>query len=528
MKGHRVAIFGLGRSGLAIGKAVLQLGGEAHVFDEKPLGSLPKRDVYNEAISLGLSVSLGWKGDLSDEKWAMVVVNPAVPRTHPKLVAAAEKGIVLISEVEFAYRISKAPIVAITGTNGKSTTTVMTMLCLRACGEDAILCGNIFGSGYAEVPMTEAALNATEDQILVAEISSFQLEWIADFKPAVAGITNISPDHLDRYPSFEAYVATKQRIFEKQDHTDYAVVRANDPIVVPPGRKLTTYRPRHSRQPDPKAEHAIQQGLHATGDFLHDGKPDVPTVFTFGATGQDAKVEETELSILNRHIRMELLPFQEPHNFTNATMAALLSYAILEWKAEHFPTSSAAKLVAQAQRDYLGHKAAKRTVYDARRPEEVPLRVLPQEIVKGLQQFKGLAHRMELLGSRDRIRVINNSMCTNPDAVIKSAQSVRDPSHLLIGGVNKGLDFKPLANYLANHRNKAYLFGSDAEALDNMLGGGYPIFANLANAFQAAVLEARPGEVIMLAPGCASTDQFSDFRDRGEVFRTIAKEWLES
>jgi UDP-N-acetylmuramoylalanine--D-glutamate ligase len=151
---------------------------------------------------------------------------------------------------------------------------------------------------------------------------------------------------------------------------------------------------------------------------------------------------------------------------------------------------------------------------------------LPIGIVEGLQSFKGLAHRMEWLGERDRVRVINNSMCTNPDAVIKSAMAVRDPSHLLIGGVNKGLDFGPLRHYLANHRHRAYLFGSDAANLDAMLGGGHPTFRTLQEAFAAATDKAVPGEVIMLAPGCASTDQFRDFRERGDVFRDVAKEWL--
>ncbi len=528
MTGKNVAIFGLGRSGLAIGKATLELGGHPRVFDEKPLGSLPKRDVYEEAVSAGIPVTLGWNGEFGDEAWDLVVVNPAVPRAHPVLRAALDRGLVVVSEVEFAFRISKAPIIAITGTNGKSTTTVMTMLCLRACGEDAVLCGNIFGSGYPEVPLTEAALRSTPNQILVAEISSFQLEWIVDFKPAVAGITNITPDHLDRYDSFDEYASTKLKLFANQDHNDYLVVRANDPVVLPPGHVGSAYLPLNAHYMSPKVEHAVELGLHATGDFVHERQLDIPTVFTFGLTGHDGRVDDTELLILHRHIRLEELPFNEPHNLNNATMAALLSYSALAWKAAEDPGSNAATLLNRAVEAYLSHVAEKRSVYDVRRPEEGTVRILPKEIIAGLKQFKGLAHRMESVGEREGVGVINNSMCTNPDAVIKSAEGINQLVHLLIGGTNKGLDFEPLANYLANHRNKAYLFGSDAKTLDNMLGGGFPIFATLAEAFRAAVLEARSGETIMLAPGCASTDQFRDFRDRGDVFKTIAKEWLDS
>lgn len=252
-----------------------------------------------------------------------------------------------------------------------------------------------------------------------------------------------------------------------------------------------------------------------------------PTVLTFGATGEHAKVDEQELRILNQHVKLDDLPFDEPHNYTNACMAALLTYGALKNRANRDPESHAAHLIDNAERAELARLKGSRTVYDARLPEG-PLLALPLEIVQGLKEFRGLAHRMEYLGERGGVRVINNSMCTNPDAVIKSASSVRDPAHLLIGGVNKGLDFKPLKHYLANHRHRAYLFGTDARLLNEMLGGTYPIFDTMKEAFDEATRKAVSGEVIMLAPGCASTDQFRDFRDRGIVFKAIAKEWLQS
>lgn len=509
MTGKRIAIFGLGRSGLAIGKAALANGAKPHAFDQKSLEDLPKRDAYDEAIAAGIEVTLGWNGTFDPSQTDLVVTNPAVDRRHPALLKAVADSIEVISEVEFAFRISKAPIVAITGTNGKSTTTVMTYLCLLAGGEQPVLCGNIFGSGYDEVPMTEAALNSTPDQTLVAEVSSFQLEWVSLFKPVAAGITNIWPDHLDRYIGFEEYAATKQRLFARMNCEDYVVVRANDPVVVPPGGRSSGYRPRKLRIPG---------GAAALAESI-------PTVLTFGATGEHAKVEEQELRILNQHVRLDDLPFSEPHNYTNACMAALLAYGALKNRAWRDPESHAAQLLNQAEQKERDRLKAGRSVYDARLPEGPPPS-LPPQIIEGLKAFKGLAHRMEPLGEKGGIRVINNSMCTNPDAVIKSAASVRDPAHLLIGGVNKNLDFMPLKHYLANHRHRAYLFGTDAPQLNEMLGGVYPIFDSMKQAFDEATLNAVKGEVIMLAPGCASTDQFRDFRDRGTVFKAMAKEWL--
>lgn len=502
MNGLRVAVFGLGRSGLAIARAARDRGGIVTVYDEQPKSGLAKREVYETARRDGLDVQLGWEGDFNAD---LVVANPAIPKTHPRLLRALEAGISVISEVEFAYRISKAPIVAITGTNGKSTTTVMTYLVLRACGVDAVLCGNIFGSGYPEMPLTDAAANSRPEQILVAEISSFQLEWVSQFQPIAAGITNIWPDHLDRYVNFEEYAETKQRIFRAQGPHDYAVVKANDPVVVPPGRRTATYRPRHRR--------GEGDGTAAVG----------PQVLTFGATGEHARLEESDLVILNRRIKLESLPFDEPHNYLNAAMAALLAYGALKNRATNDPAGHAARLLAAAEANRTDAKP--KSVYSGRAPEPPPA-ALPEEIVHGLMQFRGIAHRMEHVGERNGVRIINNSMCTNPDAVIKSAMAVRDPAHLLIGGVNKSLDFAPLRHYLANQRHRAYLFGSDADALNEMLGGIHPRYRTLEEAFRAAMDAAVSGEVVMLAPGCASTDQFRDFRERGDVFRNIAKEWL--
>ncbi len=470
LAGQKIAIFGLGRSGLGIGRAALALGAEPRVYDESPKGSVAKQEAVQEAERIGLPVTFGWDGTLPPDTTSLVL-NPAVRKTHPKIQAALDQGVEVIGEVEFGYRISKAPIVAITGTNGKSTTTVMTYLCLKACGVHTALCGNIFGSGYPEMSLTDAALSSTPDQVLVAEISSFQLEWIRDFRPVSAGITNIWPDHLDRYESFEEYGTTKQKLFSNMKAGDYVVIRANDPVVAPPGGTRSAYVPRGRRT---RSATTQEQSL--------------PRVFTFGATGNDGRVEERDLVLVDKHVSLDSLPFREPHNYQNACMAALLAYGALLAR---------------------GGKTE-----------------MPDCVVEGLRSFRGLSHRMELVGDREGVRVINNSMCTNPDAVIKSVQAVKDRTHILMGGVNKNLDFGPLRHYLANHRHQAYLYGADARQLSEMLGGGFPIYASMEDAFREAVKNATKGEVVMLAPGCASMDSFSDFRERGDVFKAIAKDWL--
>lgn len=486
MTDARVGILGLGRSGISAAKAALRLGAKPYVVDEKPASGAQLANKV-ELQEMGVRVDDGWTGAFSRENADVVVTSPGVPRDNVKLTGAVERGLEVIGEIELAYRVAKAPILALTGTNGKSTTTVMSFLCAQSAGLDPILCGNIYGSGFEEVPLTEAALTAQPEQVLVAEISSFQLEWTRDFHPVSAGITNIWADHLNRYNgSLADYAATKQRIFLAQTSDDYAVVRAHDPLV--------------------KA-------------------PIGPHVMTFGSGGEHAQVEDDAITVLGYKMAGKKLPFQEPHYLQNAAMASLLVYGLCRWRRERDPNGHAAALLNQAEAEARAAKAARRTVY-SRRETGVEPWVMPPAIMSGLLDFRGLAHRMEPVGEREGVRVINNSMCTNVDAIIKSAMAIREPKHLLIGGVNKGVDFKPLKNYLANRQSKAYLFGRDAASINQMLGAEWPTFETMQEAFAAATRAVKQGEAIMLSPGCASFDQFEDFRDRGDVFKQIAKEWL--
>lgn len=550
-----VSVFGLGRSGLAIAKAAIQLGGSATVYDQSSPDRLAKPEILDEAKALGATVVMEWDGVLPDAHMQIedsieldrkfhyyfhsttvpttgeqivggpwLVVNPAVDMRSPILKAAQEKGYEILSEIEFAFRISKAPIIAITGTNGKSTTTVMTYLCLRHCGIDAVLCGNIFGSGYPEVPLTEAALNSNPEQILVAEISSFQLEWVTHFRPVSAGITNIWPDHLDRYDSFEQYAAMKQRIFGAQSPEQFAVVKANDPVVRAPGAQPTNKRRRISTPQPPPHFAAIPGGSQDSSQAAQNEEGE-PIVLTFGATGEHARVDERFLTVLDKQIKLDELHFSEPHNLSNASMAALLAYGALKGSVETNP--KAKQIVERAEADSEAKRAAKTNAYNQRLQEaNKPEFVLPWCILDGLKEFRGIAHRMELVGEKGGIRVINNSMCTNPDAVLKSATSLKGPNHVLIGGRNKDLDFRPLKHYFSNGMHHAYVYGEARGQLSEQIGTDL-VYEKMEDAAHAALDAARSGEVVMLAPGCASTDQFRDFRDRGDVFKQLAKEWLE-
>ncbi len=437
-----VVIFGLGRSGLAVAEALQKLGISAIVFDENPREKISKPELIEEANLFGAQLILGesFPLTLKGENVEYVVANPAIDHRHPALQALTAEGTEVIGEVEFAFRISKAPIIAITGTNGKSTTVAMTTIAINATGKEAILCGNIFGSGLPEQPLTTAALNSTSDQVLVAEISSFQLEWVKDFKPRAAAITSIANDHLDRYDSIGQYVGTKLKIFRAMDENDLAVF--------PYGTAVKT-----------KAK--TQEFRYRFADFYY---------------------EDHILHIFGKQLKSDEFKVLGDHNMMNIGIAATLAQSVCGVGSE-------------------------------------------DKILEALKNFEGLSHRMEFISKKRGITFINNSMCTNPAAVKASLQSIPVKVHVLIGGVNKDLSFSELQDFFSKHQINIQLFGKDAEQINQELGGNYQVWCTMKEAFDAATNGAKEGEIVMLAPGCASTDQFRDFRHRGDVFRTYVTDW---
>ena len=452
------AVFGLGRSGLAIAKAVLSMGSEVTIYDEKPADQIPKADLIEEARTAGAKLVLGspFPNTLSE---SIVVTNPAIDHRHPALQSLSKSSTQVISEVEFAFRISKAPIIAVTGTNGKSTTVAMITHGLQSAGIDAVLCGNIFGSGLNEQPLTSAADHSTSNQVLIAEVSSFQLEWLTTFKPIVSVITSLSPDHLDRYNSFQSYADTKWQICEFQDSSDL--------LLLGPEVDLRSIKAR-----------ILRPHLFAS---IEDWRAK-SRILDFLPAATNAK--ETLPKVLGNH------------NLTNLELAFL------------------------ACEDYL-HRFGE------------PHKLIA--VAEALLIFPGISHRLEFVAEYKGVKFINNSMCTNPAAVISSLKAVENSStkstHLLVGGVNKDLDFTPLVTYLVSHPQPVYLFGRDAsqikELFDEKAQQNYQVYSTINEAFNAAASVAKDGDIVMLAPGCASMDQFTDFRQRGDVFRSLAKDWSE-
>ncbi len=223
LAGRTVSVVGLARSGIAAARLIHRLGGRVLASDSAPSASLPP-----EAWQLGREGCQVWTGGHPAEAFDdadLVVVSPGVPLTVPALAAVRDRGVPIIGELELGWLVMEADLIAITGTNGKTTTTALTGELLRGQVRPTLVAGNI------GTPLSEHALDFPADGLVVAEVSSFQLESTVRFRPRVAAVLNITPDHLDRHGSFASYVEAKARLFANQTSADCAVLNADDPVV---------------------------------------------------------------------------------------------------------------------------------------------------------------------------------------------------------------------------------------------------------------------------------------------------------
>jgi UDP-N-acetylmuramoylalanine--D-glutamate ligase len=376
----------------------------------------------------------------------LIVPSPGVPLTMPALAAARTKGIPVWSEIELAWRFLEGRLVAVTGSNGKTTTTSLIGHILEAAGFPVLVAGNI---GTPLISRVEATSRAT---VTVAEMSSFQLETIEALRPDVGLLLNVTPDHLDRHATFEDYGRAKARIFENQTEADAAIVNADDPVA-------TEYAP--SRPP---VYWFSRKKRVINGAFLREDQ------IVFRRDG-------TETVLLRRGD----IGLRGEHNVENILAAA-----------------AAALLIGAT----------------------------PAVIARAVRSFAGVEHRLEFVAEIAGINFYNDSKATNVDATLKALDAF--PAHLFVvlGGKDKGGDFTLLREPLRQRANLVLLVGAAAEKIAAQLGGVVPveIAGTLDRAVRLAFERARPGDIVLLAPACASFDQFQNFEHRGRVFKQLVRQ----
>ena len=452
-EGKTVAVFGLARTGLAAARALVAGGAQVALWDENP-----KSRAAAEAEGLALI-------DLTTADWsrfAALMLSPGVPLTHPAPHWTVEKaraaGVEILGDMElFARTVNAAPehkrpkVVAITGTNGKSTTTALIAHVCREAGRDVRIGGNI-GVGVLDLEDMHGGA------VYVLEMSSYQLDLTSSLHADVTVILNISPDHLERHGSMEGYVAAKRRILANQGKGDTAVIGVDDPW----GQQICTEITAANRRTivPVSASKAMGRGVYVLNGLLYD------------ATGERAQ----EVADLNR---ARSLPGR--HNWQNAAAA---------------------------------YAAAK------------GLGIAADEVAEHLLTFAGLAHRMETVATLGRVRFVNDSKATNSDAA-RQALSSYPKSFWIAGGRAKSDGIEPLAD-LFGRIAKAYLIGEAAPAFAKTLAG--KALAVETGTLEAAVAQAYADAaatghdaVVLLSPACASFDQYADFEQRGEAFRSAVQ-----
>ena len=460
LRGKKILVVGLGRTGSATAGFLHQHGARVVVTDtagEKELG-----DAVDIVRELGIRMELGTHRAASFQKADLIVVSPGVSHTIEPIIQARDRGIPVIGEVELASRFIKEPIIAVTGTNGKTTTTELLGRMLKNSGLNVFVGGNIGN------PLIGYVAKGQPAQIVVAEVSSFQLDTIAAFRPRVCVLLNITADHLDRYPNFEAYADSKIRIFINQRGEDVAVLNGADPLI-----RAKTKQIKSQRLFFPTLQ-ANEQGAILNGKKIR--------LNLNKLRGIQPKIQIPNSKIQNQVLLdISKIQLQGRHNFENAAAASLAALA------------AGANL---------------------------------EGIQNTLDQFKGLAHRLEHVATINSVQYFNDSKATNIDGVAKALESFSKPVFLIMGGRDKGGDFKALEGLVRKHVKGLIVMGEATEPIRAALGQLKPtnVAASMEDAVSRAYHNAKAEDVVLLSPGCTSFDWYSNYAERGDDFRRAVKE----
>jgi UDP-N-acetylmuramoylalanine--D-glutamate ligase len=450
LKNKRVLVVGLGKSGVASALFLKAHGARVTVSDTKSGDEL--RNEIPALLDHGITVETGGHGERTFREQDLIVVSPGVPVDAPLLQQARSLGEAVIGEIELAAQFLRGPIVAITGSNGKTTTTTLTGEIMTAGGLPTLVGGNI---GTPAISLVERDKPET---VIVLEVSSFQLETIQTFHPKIAVVLNVTPDHLDRHRTFEAYVDAKARMFENQQGNDFAVLNADDATCVAMAARTRAQVFWFSRQSD------VKQGA-----WVHEGK----VLFRDGE-------RQREIMLVSE------IPLKGAHNLENV-LAAVCAGALMG--------------------------------------------CAPEKIREAVREFKAVEHRLEFVATIKGVDYYNDSKATNVDATIKALESFPANIHLILGGKDKGSDYSVLNDLLRERVKRVYTIGAAAEKIESQVKGVEVVRAQtLENALRKANAVAVAGDVVLLAPACASFDQFKSYEHRGQVFKEIvrglAEEWV--
>lgn len=468
--GNNIAVYGLGITGKACLDYLLKHGIKPTVIDDAPLDKLSSiLDDYKDA-SLDFipgNDERDWPGLF--DKLDTVIISPGIKLSEDVDNKAKEKNVSIISEIEFAFQLCKGRIIAVTGSNGKSTTVTMIHQIIEKAGLQSHLVGNI------GTPFISAIDEIVDNDWVVLELSSYQLERIDKFKPDIAILTNITEDHLARHGDMAGYMSAKGRIFANQDFNDHAIINHDD---------MRTWR----------AFGSAIATLHA---FTPDDISELPKreiingreIQIFAACNQGKLVLREGEEILDIISEIDLKVVGQ-HNIENALCASLATYLA-----------------------------------------DIPLR----SISTALMEFKGIEHRIEFLGELDGVKYYNDSKATNVESTITALKTFDEGNlRLILGGSEKGSDFTSLWEFLRDRDDpfKLYLTGPSGKRMSEELESGnwkfeFQLYDSFDSCVDAAFMESDGAHIILLSPSCASFDEFKSFEKRGERFKELFFQLME-
>lgn len=443
LAGQRVLVMGMGKSGLAMLRLIRAQGGTATASDVKPLAGLEHISAQIESLASAFVTQADIEATgISSTDFDLVAVSPGIPEDLPALETARSSGIPVVGEVELASAYLKGPVLAITGTNGKTTTTSLAGHLLKSAGIAAQVGGNI------GIPVCDMVPSSSEGQWNILELSSFQLETIREFSASIAVCLNVTPDHLDRHHTMENYVGMKRRLFETLPPDGHAVLNACDAITVSYAAASSATAHYFSKDPAIPAEMQLYGG-----EILYRGQ---------------------------RLFSRKDIPLAGLHNVENVMAASL------------------AALLAGAGASAVAH---------------------------GVASFPGVEHRLEFVRRLNGVLWYNDSKATNVDAALKAIEAFDQPLWIILGGKDKNSDYRPLATALKGKIRRALLIGKAAELIAAQIAPATPttFCETISGAVDYAYQHAQMGDVVLLAPACASFDQFQSYEHRGRVFKSLVE-----
>ncbi len=439
-KSKNCLVIGLGKSGLSAALLLKELGACVYVSDNSKIDDLAANIsiLHNNGID---QIEAGKHTKSFLNHCEIVILSPGIPMNNVLITAAKDMNIPIISEIELGYLKCKAPIIAITGTNGKTTTANLSANLLKNVGYNTFLCGNI------GKPFCEIALKAEKNDYVVLEVSSFQLLTSNKLKPKVSMILNIDQDHLDYHTDFREYYMAKAKIYENQDETDFCILRKED-----------------------------------YNDYYN-----------------------------NMKIRAQL---------TTVSQQVLADIYLRDQDI----IKNGLEFAKYSEINIINIKAAENFLFLAALAKN--LNITDEILFKTISDFKGLEHRIEKVGEYNGVLYIDDSKATNVSATRQALKTISEPVILLAGGLDKKTDFKTLSLDFFENVKLIVLVGQARDKLQEALKGIRPLI--VAESFRDAVVYAKSqavsGDVVLLSPMCASFDEFSSYKERGETFKNIVKE----